>query len=219
MSAADVVSGPLAALGICLLILLEEAGLPLPMFPGDALLIAAGIMITAGSASPVVFFPLAYSAAIVGALIAYGWSRKHGATGIERIAKRLNMERPFERLRTWLQKAGAGGVITGKLIPGTRVYTNLVAGASRMALRDFILGLLPSTAIWVVVFTSLGMVVGSRVLSYFRHVEALAILFVVQLIITAAILYGSRRARSLRPVQAAIRGLPSLRSIPARLAR
>jgi membrane protein DedA with SNARE-associated domain len=51
-------------------------------------------------------------------------------------------------------------VEVGKLAPGTRVYTNVVAGASGLAFRDFVFGLLPSTALATVLSGIVGWIAG-----------------------------------------------------------
>lgn len=83
--------GPLAVAVICLLIFVEEAGVPLPMFPGDGLLLVAGIMMSAGQISPWLFLPLAFAACVSGALICYLWSRHVGQERLERLADRLRL--------------------------------------------------------------------------------------------------------------------------------
>jgi membrane protein DedA with SNARE-associated domain len=51
--------GTAALVLICVLLFAEEAGIPLPLVPGDALLITAGLLIVNGSLSPWVFLPAA----------------------------------------------------------------------------------------------------------------------------------------------------------------
>src|SRR2546429_7968011 len=89
--------GPLAAVIICLLVLVEEAGVPLPMFPGDGLLLVGGIMVAGGQVSPWLFFPLAYGCALTGGMIGYAWSARLGRAGLERLAGRLGVRRHLDR--------------------------------------------------------------------------------------------------------------------------
>ena len=46
---------------ICLLLYLEEAGVPLPITPGEAVLLGAGLLIASGAQPAWVVIPLAYA--------------------------------------------------------------------------------------------------------------------------------------------------------------
>lgn len=165
--------GPLAIAVICLLIFVEEAGVPLPMFPGDGLLLVAGIMISAGQISPLLLVPLAYAACVGGALAGYLWSRRLGRERLERLAERLHVRRHFVRAAERLRRTGAVGVLVGRILPGSRVYTNLVAGVTGMPLAAFLRGLLFSAAIWLVTLVGLGVAVGVPAAPYLHEAQQL----------------------------------------------
>src|SRR5437016_1716516 len=112
-------AGPIAIATICFLVFIEEAGVPLPMFPGDGLMLAAGIMIGAGQISPWFFFPLAYASALGGAMTGYIWTRRLGREGLERLADRLHLRRQLDRAADRLRRTGTLGVVIGRLLPGT----------------------------------------------------------------------------------------------------
>lgn len=163
--------GPLAIGVICFLLFIEEAGVPLPMFPGDGLLLVAGIMISAGHVSPLLFVPLAYAACVGGALVGYLWSRQLGRERLERVAARLGVRRHFVRATERLRRTGAVGVLVGRLLPGSRVYTNLVAGVTGIPFTTFLRGLLSSAAIWLGTLIALGVAVGVPAAPYLREAE------------------------------------------------
>lgn len=173
MQAVQSLWGPLAVAVICLLIFIEEAGVPLPMFPGDGLLLVGGIMISAGHVPPLLFVPLAYAACAGGALAGYLWSRHLGRERLERLAGRLGVRRQFVRAAERLRRTGAVGVLVGRILPGSRVYTNLVAGATGIPPPAFLRGLLPSAAIWLVTFTGLGVAVGVPAAPYLHQAQQL----------------------------------------------
>ena len=163
--------GPLAIGVICFLIFIEEGGVPLPMFPGDGLLLVAGIMISAGQGSPLLFVPLAYAACVGGALLGYLWSRRLGRDRLERVAVRLGVRRHFVRATERLRRTGAVGVLIGRILPGSRVYTNLVAGVTGMPPAAFLRGLLPSAAIWLGTWVGIGVAVGVPAAPYMHEAE------------------------------------------------
>lgn len=152
--------GGIAIALICALLFIEEAGIPVPFAPGDALLIAAGVLASNDQVLLWVFLPLAFLACIAGALTAYSWSRLVGAQAIGALVRKFGATRMFERVTARLQSAGPIGIATSRLIPGMRINTTLVAGAAGISLPTFVAGLLPATLVWVVGFTLLGMVVG-----------------------------------------------------------
>ncbi len=173
MQAVQILWGPLAIAVICLLIFVEEAGVPLLMFPGDGLLLVAGIMISAGQISPWLLVPLAYAACVGGALLGYLWSRRLGRERLERLADRLHLRGHLVRASDRLRRTGAVGVLVGRILPGSRVYTNLVAGMTGMPQPAFLRGLLSSAAIWLGIFVGLGVAVGVPAAPYLHQAQEL----------------------------------------------
>jgi membrane protein DedA with SNARE-associated domain len=165
--------GPLAIAVICLLVFVEEAGVPLPMFPGDGLLLVAGIMISAGQITPWLFVPLAFVACVSGALLGYLWSRHLGRERLERLADRLHLRGHLIRASERLRRTGAIGVLVGRILPGSRVYTNLVTGVTGIPLSAFLRGLIPSAAIWLGLWIGLGVAVGVPAAPYVHEAESL----------------------------------------------
>jgi len=148
---------------ICLLLFLEEAGLPLPVAPGEAVLLGAGLLISAGTAPGWLVIPLAYLSVLAGVATAYWWSHRIGPLRVRSIAGRLRMAAPYDRATTRLRAANSLQIGGSRLLPGLRVYTSLVAGAVGLDPRRFALGVLPASALWVAVFIGLGYFVGARV--------------------------------------------------------
>jgi membrane-associated protein len=187
--------GPLAILALCGLLLIEEAGVPLPMFPGDGLLLAAGAMIAGGLLSPWLLLPLAYASVVAGALIGYAWSARVGRPGLARLADRLHVRRQLDAASARLRRSGPAGVVVGRLLPGTRVYTNLVAGSAGMPFRTYLSGLLPSSAAWLAIFVGLGAAAGATALAHAGHLRELALLVAVNLALAGVVLAALRGIR------------------------
>lgn len=167
--------GTIAILLICSVLFVEEAGVPLPLVPGDALLIAAGVLIANGSISAWVFFPAAFIAVLAGALTAYTWSRTIGAAAVGAMAERLHAEKAFARASTQLRTFGPFRIAVVRLVPGMRVYTAIVSGAAGVELRVFLLGAVPAIVLWLVVLTLIGILVGVPALASLSHVQHLAV--------------------------------------------
>jgi membrane-associated protein len=187
--------GPLAILALCGLLLIEEAGVPLPMFPGDGLLLAAGVMIAGGVLSPWLFLPLAYASVVAGAVIGYAWSARVGRPGLARLADRLHVRRHLDVASSRLRQWGPAGVVVGRLLPGTRVYTNLVAGSAGMPFGTYVAGLLPSTAAWLAIFVGLGAAAGGTAAAHSAQLRELALLVAAHLALAGVVLAALRGIR------------------------
>lgn len=127
MTALASLHGPVALVLLCSLLFVEEAGVPLPFFPGDAILIVGGFLIGHGSLSPWIFIPLACLATFGGAMTAYLWARALGQRALEAVADRLYAGRALSRATARVQEDGPAGIAVCRLLPGLRVYTTMVA--------------------------------------------------------------------------------------------
>jgi membrane protein DedA with SNARE-associated domain len=188
----QVQSGLLAVLLICSVLFVEECGVPLPMLPGDGLLVAGGVLAASGRLSPLLFFPAATVAMCAGALIGHGWSGAYGGPLLHRVAHRVGASRHFEAARSRLVATGPWGILVCRLIPGLRVYTNLAAGAAGVNRRTFATGMVPAVLVWVVGFGALGMLLGrpiERLLAATRGGILLSALFAL---VAAATLVAAR---------------------------
>lgn len=191
--------GTIAIVLICVLLYVEETGIPLPLVPGDALLISAGVLIANDSISPWAFFPAAFVAVLGGMLTAYTWSRAVGAPAVEGIAARLRAKGALQRASRWLQGSGPLRIMAARLVPGTRVYTAIVSGTAKIPLPTLLLGGVPAIIVWLAVFTLLGIAVGVPALASLSHVQHLAVTGIVLLVIGLGTLLAIRRIPAAAP--------------------
>jgi len=152
--------GVVAAILICSLLFVDEAGLPLPIAPNEGLLLVAGILVASGELPWFAIFPLAYVAMAAGMVTGYGWARTVGQAGLQGIAQRVRAEGAYTRAQNRLQSASPWGIALARMIPGLRPYATLVSGAACVDLRTFLLGSLPALLVWEILWIALGMLVG-----------------------------------------------------------
>lgn len=145
---------------VCLLLYLEEAGLPLPFAPGEAVLLGAGLLISGGTDPAWLVIPLAYLSVLAGVATAYWWAHRIGPRRLQSLARRLHAGGPYERAASRLRAANPLQIAGSRLLPGLRVYTSLVAGAVGLDRRRFAIGVAPASALWVIGFIGLGFFVG-----------------------------------------------------------
>ncbi|MGC1195086.1 MAG: VTT domain-containing protein [Candidatus Dormiibacterota bacterium] len=186
--------GVVAIVLLCSLLFVEEAGVPLPFAPGELTLLAGGLLIAAGGLDPWVFFPVAYAACVAGATVGYSWARVVGERGMTGLAVRFHKARALERVAARVRAARPLGIGASRLIPGLRIYTTLVAGAFGVRRRTFLAGMLPSTAIWVGVYISVGIVAGIPVEHFLTKVARLAVQGAILLVIGVGGYLAIRRA-------------------------
>ena len=175
------------------LLFLEEAGLPLPVAPGEAVLIGAGLLIAGGGAPFWLIVPLAYLAVIGGVLTGYTWAHLIGPERVHAFAARLHASGPYDRAAARLKGATPLQIAASRLLPGLRVYTSLVAGAVGVKMRRFMFGVLPASALWVVAFTALGFFVGAPVERLLGHFEAYGLRAAVLVVVVIVWVVAARR--------------------------
>ncbi len=186
--------GAVAIILLCSLLLVEEAGVPLPFAPGELTLLAAGLLIATGGLQPYLFVPLAIVACSAGAFLGFSWAQVVGERGLAALAARLHRQKALDKVEKRIRAAGPLDIAVSRLIPGLRIYTTLVAGALGVRRRDFLIGMLPSTALWVVVWVALGTVVGIPLEHLFTKVSSLAVQGVILVVIGVGGYLAIRRA-------------------------
>jgi membrane-associated protein len=186
--------GVVAIVLLCSLLFVEEAGVPLPFAPGELTLLAGGLLIAAGGLDPWVFVPLAFAVCVAGAMVGYSWARVVGEHGLTGLAVRFHQATALDRVSRRVRSAGPLGIGTSRLIPGLRIYTTLVAGAFAVRRRIFLEGLIPSTAIWVGVYVTVGMVAGIPVEHLLTKLARLAVQGAILLVIGVGGYLALRRA-------------------------
>lgn len=161
--------------GVFVLLFLEEAGVPLPFAPGEAVLIAAGLLVASGSAPAWLVFITAYCAVLAGSLTGFLWAGYIGKARLRRLAVRLHAASAYDRAVQRLGDSRGYEIGLTRLIPGLRIYTTLVAGAVGVPLRRFLLGIAPAVAVWALVFMALGIFVGAPAAHLLGRLEAWAL--------------------------------------------
>ena len=186
--------GAVALILLCSLLFVEEAGVPLPIAPGELTLLVGGLLIATGGVPWYLFIPLAFLACAAGAVVGFSWAQVVGERGLVALASRLHRQKSLGRVVERIRAASPLDVGASRLIPGLRIYTTLVAGAVGVRRRDFVLGMVPSTAVWVVVWVVLGIVAGIPLEHFFTKVSSLALQGAILVVIGVGGYLAIRRA-------------------------
>ena len=177
--------GTTLVVAICILMFIEETGVPLPFAPGDLVLAIGGIAVAGGRVNPILLVSTVAISVTLGAIIGRAVAELLGWDRLMRIAQPLHARGALERAAGLLQRGGWRTVFTARLIPGLRVYTTQVAGVSRVPFRTFVAGLLPANAVYIAAFIGLGAAFGRPILALIQlaeHQFLLALLILLPLV-------------------------------------
>lgn len=167
--------GTVAAILICILLFVDEAGIPLPIAPNEALLLLVGVLIASDAFPPWAIVPAAYLAMAAGMMAGYVWARTVGQSGLQSLAERVHAGQVFERAQARLKSSSAWGIAVARLVPGVRPYATLVSGAAGVDIRTFLLGALPALLLWEIVWIAAGILVGLPIALFLGRFERLAL--------------------------------------------
>ena len=147
--------------GLFLVILVEEAGVPLPV-PGDLFIAAMGFLALSGRAA---FLPTAVVvtvATVLGATVLYTVSRHAGRPLLVRVARRFGFtEAREQRLEALLSRHGAAAVVFLRLVPGLRIVMTVVGGVLRLSRPTFVIGTVAAGMLWSTIYFWLGWALGT----------------------------------------------------------
>ena len=136
-------------LAAALLILVEEAGVPLPL-PGDLLIVLLGVQARDGRVAFWQVLVVLEVATVAGAFILYDLSRWAGRPLVECYGRvvRLTPQR-LDRAERRLERHGTIAVGMARLVSGMRVVTAAACGVLRVPVAIFAPGLVVASAIYV----------------------------------------------------------------------
>jgi membrane-associated protein len=185
-------------LGILVLVF-AESGLLIGFFlPGDSLLFTAGLLVAGGRFlhQPLWLVCLLIAiAAIVGDQVGYLFGRRVGPALFRRPDSRLFKRENLEKGQAFFDRYGARSIVLARLVPIVRTFTPIVAGASRMHYRTFVLYNVVGGVMWGVGVTVLGYFLG-QVAFVKANIEIILIGIVVLSLVPIAVELIRARRRS-----------------------
>ncbi|HEX6123590.1 MAG TPA: DedA family protein [Ktedonobacterales bacterium] len=141
------------------LLVLEEAGVPLPV-PGDMLVMLAGEQHRQSLPYDAAVILTASAAVFLGSSALYFLSRRGGRTLIGKYGKYLHLnEARLGRMERWFQRHGPLSIVLGRLIPGLRIPTTVMAGLSDVPYRVYAPTAALAAVIWSALYFWLGVVI------------------------------------------------------------
>jgi membrane protein DedA with SNARE-associated domain len=193
-------------LAIAGLILVKEAGLPIPV-PGDLVVIGAGVAAGRGELSPGLALLVIVLASIVGGVVQYALLRSVARPAMLRLLGRLGGTERVDRETERLRQGGARSVALARLTPGLRIVAIAASALAGVPAAAFISGLALGNALFIAAHFGLGYVLGEPIVTAASGLLGpLAIGFVGLAVIGGIGWYLIRRRRGHRvdPVMTAV---------------
>lgn len=191
-----------ALLGLIGLLLVKEAGLPIPI-PGDLLVLGAGVAAAGATASAGVPAPVVLGAILaagfVGGTIQFLLVRGALRRPLIMLLGRLGLSRErLEGLADWLRRRGIHGVTVARATPGLRVGAISASGLAALPLPVFLAGLVAGNTVFVGAHFALGYIVGPPAVALIVSAGGLAVALIAFVVLALLGAFGWRALRRRR---------------------
>jgi membrane protein DedA with SNARE-associated domain len=161
-------------IAMCLAVLLEELGVPMPI-PTDLLIIFAGVKATLSLQGLGLWFLALNIASALGASGLYAVVRRGGRPLVARYGRYGHMgPEQLARAERTLARTGWTGIAIGRSIPGLRYGTVIICGLLNIPYRRFVTAHIVGSSIYIVAFLLLGAAFGPKVVERV-HLPALSL--------------------------------------------
>ncbi|GAA1491322.1 DedA family protein [Brachybacterium sacelli] len=151
----------LGALGVALLIFLENL---FPPIPSEVILPLAGVAAAGPNNTYWAMLLASISGSTVGAWLLYGLGRLLGPERLRTIFLKLPLlnVHDYDKTVDFMDKHGHKAIFFGRMVPGVRSLISIPAGLYAMPLWTFTLLTVAGSTIWNTVFLTIGYYMGSN---------------------------------------------------------
>jgi membrane protein DedA with SNARE-associated domain len=155
-------------LALFVLLLVEEAGVPLPM-PGDTVILLAGSQVSVSDGGLFAAAALVVLATLIGSSALYWVSRLGGRPVLSRIFRWLRIkEDRLDRVGEWMRRNRGPAIVFGRLTPGLRTVTTMAAGTFHVSYPAFLAYTGISATIWAFLY----LLIGAAITDFYQTVAA-----------------------------------------------
>ena len=146
---------------VALLVFLANLGIPVP---GEATLVVASIFTVSEDLGLFPVLVVGWAAAVLGESAAYAIGRYGGRPLAIRLGRRFGVTHDLlDRVEGFYQHHGITTVVVGRFVPLLRRVNGLVAGVTAMSWQRFLVANMIGAAIWVAVWTTVGIQAGNNI--------------------------------------------------------
>lgn len=152
------------------------------LFPGDTLLLSAGVLAASGKLSlPLALIVIAASA-ILGDNVGYHIGRHFGRRLFRKPDGIIFRREYIMRAEAFYKKHGSKTMLLAHFVPVVRSFVPVTAGAGNMPLAQYMLFDAIGDIVWTILLTCFGYFIGSRIPGVDRFIEPVLILIVLALL-------------------------------------
>jgi membrane-associated protein len=178
-------------------------------FPGDSLLLTAGLLASHGELTLWILLLSLPLAAILGDNVGYWFGKKVGPPIFQRENSLLFRRRNLLAAKSFYEKHGGKTIILARFMPFIRTFAPIVAGAVEMDYRRFFLFNATGGALWSIGVTLAGYFVGQTVPGIDRYfLLVVALVIVVSALPSLIHLWKEYRAEALARVRTVLHPRP-----------
>src|ERR1700682_287201 len=135
-------------------VMLENAGVPVP---GETILLIAGYFASQGHFHLPLVMLIAATGAVIGDNIGFAIGHHYGRGLLLRFGRFFFLTpKRLKHMEGYFKRYGNKTILVARFITGLRVFAALLAGASKMPWRVFIVFNVAGALLWSVVITTLG---------------------------------------------------------------
>ena len=136
-------------------VLLEPVGIP---FPAETILLAGGATAKLGDIDLLLVMLIAFAAAVIGGTCGFGIGHYGGKPLIDwGVGKHLLKQEHIDRVVAFFDRHGGKTLVFVRFVPGVRIPTFWMAGASGMHLRVFTFWNVLGAGLWTTIIVLLGL--------------------------------------------------------------
>jgi membrane protein DedA with SNARE-associated domain len=175
-------------------VMLENAGVPVP---GETILLVAGYFAATGEFHLALVMLIAATGAVIGDNIGFAIGHHYGRAFLLRVGRFFFLTpRRYEHMERYFERHGNKTILVARFITGLRVFAALLAGASKMPWRFFVVYNVAGAILWSVVITSLGYLFGQSLPLLIKWVGRSGTALLIAAIVIAVIIWRVRKHRS-----------------------
>ena len=177
-------------------VMLENAGVPVP---GETILLIAGYFASTGEFHLGLVMLIAATGAVIGDNIGFAIGHHFGRNVLLRVGRFFFLTpKRFEHMENYFERHGNKTILVARFITGLRVFAALLAGASKMPWRVFIVFNVAGAILWSVVITTLGYLFGNSLPLLIKWVGRSGTVALISAIVIGIIVWRVRKHRQTR---------------------
>jgi membrane protein DedA with SNARE-associated domain len=174
-------------------VMLENAGVPVP---GETILLIAGYYASTGKFHLPLVMLIAATGAVIGDNIGFAIGHHFGRNVLLRVGRFFFLTpKRFEYMEKYFASHGNKTILVARFITGLRVFAALLAGASKMPWRVFVVYNMAGAVLWSAVITTLGFLFGASLPLLVKWVGRSGTVLLIAAIVIAVVVWRVHKHR------------------------